>query len=435
MNSELSKRYSTNCIAYIIIYGIIGMISGLVFDALVTYLLAVSPDIANSMASFMGLGSLAASFIAVFAPRTGFKKMIAFAVIIITASLTLITSIQTQWLIGICIFLVMTGTTLFDVMLAPFIATYTTLSNRAAFFTKASLSSVLGIILGTFIGGPMIIYTYSNKLNITYMEAMALTKNLGSLSLYQYSCYVDSHRSILLLFAVISSTMIVPCFKIKEAEEDYKTKAITEEDKKHGLSVFINKYVILFMLYTLLTRISSSLIVPQLSIFLTNIGLNRVTISLLSTLQYFSILIFVVLSSKIMSNMGLISSISALYLTSVPFMIILANGYKYGAHVELIIGTALFFRAGLANAAIPFVDSLTMSLVHKNYRSLYSSILFLLQSLSQVLAGLFTKYYLFKEYIGYANAYYYAAALNIISHILLLAFFSKKYNQLKISSK
>ncbi len=428
MQIQLSARHYKNSMSYIMIYAIIGMMSGLIFDVMLTYLLSVSPDTANSIASYMGLSTFAASSIAILAPKTGFKRIMLLAIIVTAFSLLLISSAQSQWLISLGVFLVITGTALFDVMLSPFIAAHTTERNRADFFTKASFSSVLGIILGTSIGGPSLVWLFSNKLNISYSEGMTLTKNLGTLSFEQYSYYVSSHRVILILFAAISLLMIIPTFRIKEIAEDYKAEISSESNKNVSFLMLVNKYIILFMLYSVLSRFAASLIMPQLPIYLTDIGINRVNISILGTLQYFAILIFIVFSAKIVKKFGQVYTIAALCLSSVPFMIILANGYHYGSNVELFVGAALFFRAGLVNAATPVINSLTMELVSKNYRSLFSSLLFAMHSLSQIAAGLFAKNYLLNQDFGYAYAYYYAAGIYIIVNGILLIFFTRKYN-------
>lgn len=428
MQNQQTNRHHKNCISYIFIYAIIGVMSGLIFDALVTYLLAVSPDTVKSMASYMGLATFSASFISLLAPKVGFKKIITIAAAVTAASLLLIFYTKNQWLISAGILLVITSTTIYDVMLSPFIAANTTSNNRADYFTKAFFASVFGMIVGTSIGGPLIVWIFASNLNLPYHEAMMLTKSLNNLNIEQYTNYINSHRTILVLFAAISLLIIIPGLRIKELPEDYSAEASSIPEGRKNYFVLVNKYIMLFMFYIILSRFSGSLIVPQLSIYLTNIGINRVTVSILGTLQYISILVFMVFSTKIVQKIGQVYTIAALYLASVPFMIVLANGYSYGSNVELIVGAALFFRAGLVNAATPLINTLTMELVAKNYRSLYSSVIFVMQSLSQILAGLFAKFYLLKQNSGYADAYYYAAALYIFANIALVTFFTKKYN-------
>lgn len=426
MQDRFEKRYRDNCVIYILIYAFIGMMTGLIFDALITFLMTVSPDTAKSMASYMGIATFAASSIAILAPKAGYKRIIIFAAIVTSASLAAISYVQNQWLISACLFLLMTGITLFDVILSPYIATYTAAASRTSFMTKASCASVLGTIIGTFAGGPMIVLLFSKKLNIPYNAAKILTQDISSFSFGYYSGYIDAHRIVMMVFAAASILILIPAFSIRESVGDHASHA--KEKQSSGLPELLNKYVVLFLIYTILSRFAASLIAPYVSVYLTKIGINRAAVSMLATLQYLSALVFMASSGKLVKKIGQIYAIAALCLASVPFMLILANGHRFGSQVELIVGTALFFRAGLANAAVPVTNSLTMELVPKKSWALYASLVFMMQSTAQIFAGLFTKLYLFNNTSGYADAYYYAAILYITAHGMLLAAFSKRYN-------
>lgn len=429
MQKDLRKQHYQNCIAFISIYTLTGIMVGLIYDILITYLMTISPATAKGMASYMGTAAFAAAALAALIPKIGYKKIMISTPIIVAASLILIAYSRSNWFISVAVFFLITGTTVFDVMLAPYIATYTTALDRTSFFTKACYSNVLGVILGTIVGGPMIVWIFSKKLNTGYYEAKLMTSSLNSLSLQQLSYYIDSYRAVLLGFAVISIFMLLPIIAIKESAEDYRTESNVENLQITRFSPLLNKYIVLFLVYTLISRFAASLIAPNVSIYLTDIGVDRAAVSILGMLQYTAILIFMPFSARIVKMLGQVNTVVFICLVSVPFMIILANGYSYGNSVELVVGGALFFRAGLANTTVPVVTSLTMELVSKNYRSLYASLIFVTQGLSQIAAGIFTKYYLFNTAHGYAGAYYYAAVLYIIAHVMLLAVFSKKYNR------
>ena len=429
MQKDLQKQHYQNCIAFIIIYTLTGIMVGLIYDILITYLMTISPGAAKGIASYMGAAAFAAAALAALVPKIGYKKIMISAPIIIAASLILVSYSRNNWLISMAVFFLITGTTVFDVMLAPYIATYTADSNRTSFLTKACYSNVLGVILGTLVGGPMIVWIFSTKLNIGYYDAKLMTSSLKSLNLQQLSYYVDSYRAVLLGFAVISIFMLLPIISIKESAEDYRTEPNVESCQTTRFSPLLNKYIVLFLVYTLISRFAASLIVPNVSIYLTDIGVDRAAVSMLGMLQYTAILIFMPFSARIVRKLGQVNTVVFICLVSVPFMIILANGYSYGNSVQLVVGGALFFRAGLVNTTVPVVTSLTMELVSRNHRSLYASLVFVTQGLAQIAAGVFTKYYLFNTTHGYASAYYYAAMLYIIAHVMLLAVFSNKYNR------
>lgn len=430
MQELLQKRYSYNCTAFITIYAIVGVLNGLMYDALVTYLMSVSPAAARGIASYMGAATFAASFLAILALRYGYKRLMLLAAVCMTAALAAISFLRNSWLISMALLLLMTGTTLFDVMLAPFLAAYSDNVKRTSIFTRASFFGVVGLILGTSLGGPLIVWIFSMKLNISYYSAMVLTKNTGALSLEQQLCYIGSNRAVIMVFAAISILMLIPVILVKEAPGDHKNEAAAKPSGSSGIWGLLNKYVLVFLAYAVIARFGAALIAPQVSVYLTKIGINRASISLLSTLQYVAILVFMAFSPRLVARLGQVRAIVALCIASIPFMLILANGNSYGNGVEFIIGTALFFRAGLSNAATPAVNSLTMDLVPKSYRPLYASLVFVMQSIAQILAGIFAGYFLYGTANGYAYAYYYAAVLYVAAHMLLLIFFSKKYNLL-----
>lgn len=431
MQKDLQKQHYKNCIAFIVIYALTGIMVGLIYDILITYLMAVSPEAAKGIASYMGAAAFAASALAALAPKTGYKRIMLSAPLIVAASLVLISYSTSIPLIGTAVFFLITGTTVFDVILAPYIAAYTASADRTSFFTKASYANIVGIILGTLAGGPIIVWIFSKKLGVSFYEAKLLTSSINSLNPEQLSYYTSSYRNVLMGFAVISILMLIPTFSIKESKEDYKIEPKVENNNASWLSPLMSKYIVLFLVYTIISRFAASLIAPNVSIYLTNIGINRAAVSVLGMLQYLAILIFMPFSAKIAERIGQINTIAFICFISVPFMFILGNGYNYGNGTEIVVGAALFFRAGLANTVAPVVNSLTMELVSKNYRSIFASLIFVIQGLAQISAGLFTKYYLFNTAHGYANAYYYAAALYIFAHVMLLGIFSKKYNRVQ----
>jgi Arabinose efflux permease len=429
MEENFRKRFAKNCTAFIIVYAFVGIMSGLIFDVLATYLMAVSPGAARSISSYMGFATFVSAFFAILVPKIGYRRIIAFASVVTTASFILVSYIQNQWVIGSAVFLVMVGTALFDVILPPFIAAYTEVENRTSMFTRTAFANVFGTIAGTFLGGPMIVWLLSGKLGIGYDSARLLTKNIAGMNPEQYLCYIDSHRMVLMAFALFSILMLIPALQVKEMPQDYIAEEADRANGKTNISGFLNKYVVVFLIYGVIGRFAAGIIAPQVSMYLTKIGINRASVSMIMTLEYVAILICMLFSSKIVGKIGKVNTISLLYLSSVPFMLILANGYRYGSSVEIIVGTALFFRTGLVNAANPAMNALSMELVSKNYRSLYASLACVVQSLAQIGAGMFGSAFLFGRDRGYADAYYFASILYIAAHVMLLLVFSKRYNK------
>lgn len=439
-----TKRHHQNSMVFIFLYGVVGVITGLMFDALFTYLSYVSPDTSKGIASYMGAATLVAAFIAIFAPKIGYKRIMAAAFMSITSALILIANTTNLVFLVVALLFIMSGTTMFDIILAPFIAAHATDTNRTRLYTQSSIACVLGIILGTSLGGPMIVWIFSADLGCSYQSAMTLTQNINALNTSQFAAYIHANKLVILAFAGMTFLSLLFVLLIKENKSDYThaTKVPVEVpievpiEKKAIFSNYFkaltNKYVLLFLLYTIIGRFAAALIAPQISLYLTKLGIDRASISFLGTLQYVSILGFTALSPWLVRKMGQVYAIAFLGFASIPFMAIMANGNNLGNSMVFIIGAALFFRAGFSNASIPAVNALTMTLVTKNDRSLYASLIFVMQSVAQIIAGYFGKVFLFSQPKGYATAYYYAAVIYVLANLLLIGIFAKKYNRPQI---
>ena len=73
------KRLKYNSWMFVVTYIFMGIVSGALFDALVTFLQLASPETAKSFASFMGAATFLAAGMMFFAPKIGYKKIMAMA--------------------------------------------------------------------------------------------------------------------------------------------------------------------------------------------------------------------------------------------------------------------------------------------------------------------------------------------------------------------
>ena len=113
-------------------------------------------------------------------------------------------------------------------------------------------------------------------------------------------------------------------------------------------------------------------------------------------------------------------------------MLLLANGRHLGSGMFLfvIVGILLFLRTGLANATMPIQQEVQMVIVDKDLRPAFTGVVQIAFAVVGIIDGLFTEFYLLKTQQGYANAYIIAAALYIVSGIILILIFAKKYNRI-----
>ncbi|EPZ54127.1 hypothetical protein H477_4311 [[Clostridium] sordellii ATCC 9714] len=75
------------------------------------------------------------------------------------------------------------------------------------------------------------------------------------------------------------------------------------------------------------------------------------------------------------------------------------------------------------------MNSLPMEFVSKNTRPAYNSLIFVAGGVTSIIAGQFTRLFLFKIPGGYSKAYYITAVIYILAAILLITVYTKKYNR------
>ena len=145
--------------------------------------------------------------------------------------------------------------------------------------------------------------------------------------------------------------------------------------------------------------------------------------------------IFLFISPWVVKKLGNVIALGGLALLSIPFMLIIANGKIFGGAMVFAVGAGLFFRSGFMNCANPIMNSLPMEFISKNTRPAYNSLIFVAGGVTSIIAGQFTKFFLFKIPGGYSKAYYITAVIYTLAAILLLVVYTKKYNRHKNDKK
>jgi MFS family permease len=264
-------------------------------------------------------------------------------------------------------------------------------------------------------------------------QATALTEHVDKLSPSMMHQYILAQSDVLLMFAVVAALSLIPLLFIKEIPSDYKAETTKkQEKKKFDWSIFTNKYVVYWLVYYALIRFGASLICPFFSVYLNKfVGIDRATTSMLVSFQQIAMVIFIMASPLITKKCGQVISLGGLGLLSIPFMLLIANGKAFGGGAVAVVGLALFMRSGLMNAANPIMNALPMEFVSKELRPAYNSAIFVAGSLTAIIAGYFTKGFLFKTNSGYNVAYYITAVIYTIASVLLIMVYKKKYNRPK----
>ncbi|NEU05415.1 MULTISPECIES: MFS transporter [Clostridium] len=438
MSEELKKRYKHNSNMFIISYIFMGIMSGMAFDALVTFLNQAAPSVAASYSTYMGIATLLTAGLVALAPKLGYKKILISGPVLTILALVLVNVTGNTFVIMFVTLSLLAGVVLFDAILPPFLTQYTSVEERDKVFSRTLYTNVIGMTLATFSGGMLIVSRFASRLGITYGEAKSLSANIDGFTEAQNFAYTLAHKDVLLMFLIVGVLALLPLLLLKEVKADYEVSTEGDTKQKIDWKVLGNKYALLYLVYNFLTRFGASLITPYFSVFLGTLGIDRSTVSTLVTAQYAAMVIFMIFSPWLSKTFGRVVSIGALAALSIPFMLIIGNGDKFGSMMVLAVGIGLFFRSGLMNAANPIVQSLPMEFVTKELRPAYSSIIFLSQAVAQTLAGIFTAAFLFNSAFfgqgGYRIAYYITAVIYSIATIIILTQFTKKFNRPKVKN-
>lgn len=427
---EMEKRSSFNSWMFIIAYIFMGVLGGVALDTMVTFLdaSAATKGIAASMSIIMGIGFYGGAALLLIVPKLGYKKVLAFSPIAFIGGTLLITKSSSVMLVAIAASVIMIGVCMFDAILSPFLSCYTTEENREKIFSTTLWTNILGMIAGTWSGGKLISHRFASRLGIGYTEAKTLTEKIADFNPTQLQAYIGAHKDALLIYAVVAAMTLVPILLIKEIPQDYK-KVKKETKEKMNWKAFLNKYIVLFVLFAFLIRLGASLITPYFSVFLSRMGIDRATISSLISYQYFAMVMFIFVSPWIVKKLGRVVSLGGLALVSIPFMLVIANGAAFGSHMVMAVGTGLFLRSGFMNAAMPVQQALPMEFVSKEARPAYNAVIYVAQGIAQVVAGVLGKQFIFSLQNGYGKAYYVTGVIYIIASVMLLVVFTKKYNR------
>lgn len=437
MSGNLQKRDKRNLILFIISYALNNLVSGVLYDTYVNYLQEVSLPIATSFWSFYGWATFISAAMLLFVPKTGYKKLLLFCSVALTAALFSVIYLDSQSVLYITTLLALTGVQLHYIMLAPYVAAYTGSAgdHDIDWYARTYYIGYIGYFLTTYLGGVLTVKMFSVHAGITYKAAQKLTEYIADVDPAMKEAYLSGNEDVLLLMGIIALLCIIPVMLIKEEKQDYATYGVKENQKtlkekaRDITSVITNKDAVKYFGYWTLVSFAMGLFTSYYTVFLNrNLHIDKATASLLVSVSYVAIVIFMMISPYVVRKMGLVGTIVMTMLGSVPFMLIIANGDAFGSAMVPVVGVALFMRAGLANLGGPADSALIMKIAPKNLRPMYTSVANFIVGFVSILSGIFTGQILFTTQEGYRTAYYIAAVLYLLASVLMF-FGLRKYNK------
>ncbi len=427
------NRHNWNITMFIISYILINLLRGIVFDSYINYLQEVAPLVAKSFSSYQGIAGFISAFMILLANKIGYKWTILICPISAVISLVSILLFHNIYIYQFMTILLLVSVQLFIAILPPFLTTYTSLENRTVWYSRAFWLGYFGWSLTTYLGGFATVLRFASRTGKSFSQAKDLTRHLDSLGRTFEIQYIKANKDILLISSFIAALAVLPILFIRQEKEDYyvekspRDKSLISSLKNGALGR--DAYV--FLLYISLVTFSMGLFSPYFTVFLNRgLHIDRSTSSLMVSISYMATVLFIMAGPRIIYRLGHITTLGLSVFLSMPFMLIIANGDKFGKYTVPVVGLALFLRSGFANLGEPVESALPMETVAKEYRTLMSSLVNILNGLMNILAGYFTGNFLFKDNSGYRLGYYISFCIYLFTTSLMMVYFRKNYDNM-----
>lgn len=426
------KKNHWNLIMFIISYTINNIISGIVYDVYINYLQDTSESLAKSFWSYYGYSAFVGAFLLLFISKIGYKKIVIFCSLACSITLIAAAYFKETYIFYISTLFILTGIQLHFSVLSPYIATYAEFKEKIKWFSRAFYIGYVGFFLSTYLGGYFVVRLFAKYIGKNFHEAKEITATVLEMDGVTKGLYIDSMGKILMISGLISLLALIPAFLIKEEKEDY----IYQKKEKHRLTEIkanlkrlMKKNTVVYLIYWGLTNFGMGLFTSYFTVFLNRVlYIDKATSSLLVSISYGAMVIFMLFTDKCVKKFGQVVTLVGTSLMAIPFMLLIAQGDRFGNNMVWVVGISLFMRAGLMNLSSPIDSSFSMEIVEPELRPIYASIINFIAGIASIVSGYYTGKYLFINLEGYREAYYIAAGIYGVASLIFILNFMK-YNR------
>lgn len=426
------KKNRWNLIMFIISYTINNIISGIVYDVYINYLQDTSESLAKSFWSYYGYSAFVGAFLLLFISKIGYKKIVIFCSLACSITLIAAAYFKETYIFYISTLFILTGIQLHFSVLSPYIATYAEFKEKIKWFSRAFYIGYVGFFLSTYLGGYFVVRLFAKYIGKNFHEAKEITATVLEMDSVTKGLYIDSMGKILMISGIISLLALIPAFLIKEEKEDYsyqKKEKHKLTEIKSNLKKLMKKNTVVYLIYWGLTNFGMGLFTSYFTVFLNRVlYIDKATSSLLVSISYGAMVIFMLFTDKCVKKFGQVVTLVGTSLMAIPFMLLIAQGDRFGNNMVWVVGISLFMRAGLMNLSSPIDSSFSMEIVEPELRPIYASIINFIAGIASIISGYYTGKYLFVNLEGYREAYYIAAGIYGVASLIFILNFMK-YNR------
>lgn len=272
---------------------------------------------------------------------------------------------------------------------SPFFMENTTEKNRISLFSFSFADNVFSTMIGYFgIGG------ISSTLN----NGMKLVQAL------KYSIILAG------MLGILSCVFIL---RIKEniRIEQPKNEKYLDQFIRGVIKVFSQKNSLNFLIYNAIIGFGAGLVVPYFNVYLKyRVNASPWQIGIIMGLAQGAMGIGGIITPFLAQRFGRVKTIIICQIISIPFLMLIAL-----PSYLIVISIALFIRNALMNMTGPITGNLSMEMVDKYERPIFSGVNNLCGNLSRALSAVVAGYIMSNFANGYELPYFFTAILYIIA--------------------
>lgn len=432
MDLNETKRIDKNALLFTLSFGVMGGIFGLINDAFRSYIRIVNSDVSKNFTIYIGIAMIILTLVIISINKFGFKKILIFLELLIMVAFFTAITIPNSYILPLDIIALQLGYKAFNFIIILVMVSYSSIGNRIFRFARALLLYVFIEAIVSMFDGKLVIYIFKNFLNITYTKANLLSKNVDKLSSLQLHSYLISYKIVIILGILLTIFSLSFLLFIKEKESDFRDPIQFNNWKEKigayiDFGIFKDKYIIIWIIYSTLMSLDSTLIAPNLAVYLSNyLHIERGVVSTLISAKSFGEVLLLLITPFLVKKLGAIKAFSLLLLFSAPLMLLLT----FGTSTILVIGIALFFRYGFTMATHPIQNSLELLLVKKNLRAFLVASTVALDGIISSFVGFYGKKVFFYSASGYQSLFMIFTVVFVISAILIYFGYRKRFKTL-----
>jgi hypothetical protein len=424
MTEETRRRYARNQLLFMIIAPLVGITYSMGLDTIATYLYSdpATLGVAEGFGTYSGLGTLIAAFLILLLGKIGYKKIIIIAVA--SSALIPFTAINFTGdprLLALIIVSLMTGITIFTVVVDPFVVAYSDSETINKTFARILFLFQAAYVVGAAIGGPAIVYRFSSRLGISYGAAQELTRDVANLGTNQLAAYLAAHRDIMLVVAISGVMQALLAIFMAVKQEDY----ITEKSERISLKGALNRKVVTWIVVMGVFFLAQGFIIPYTAMYMSEVGIARSTIGLISSANKLVTLVWLAIVPFLIKKLGKVNLFTVTVLACIPLLLLAFFGRGFGSIGITIVAISILMRSSFLNGVEPAQRAIGMVLVSKQFRPAFASMISLLNALVSVAAGLINQGVIFKLG-GFGLSYVVSAVFYFIIVVTMYLTFGKK---------